>query len=172
MLSSLWAHPQKRRRVSSRCRGGWRQRLEGDSEAPNDREEHQEPSVSEFAAGPLQDWADGVTSAAKVAAHMERLVIDLSKAGQTPHPTIAKLAAVGQGPHAQAGFRDLFESCGLMGLQSPVPNPMMATTMLRPSSLIRTLHTCYHRHFVKNLGADTHKLREFWRSFLGKPSAR
>eukprot|EP00959_Pyramimonas_sp_CCMP1952_P161827 3383837-Pyramimonas_sp.AAC.1 len=82
MLASLWEHPRKRRRSVER--GGWRQRLEVDVGAEEDPPTRR---ISLFAAGSLQDWADGVTSASKLAHHMQNLVKDMEHEGQEPHPT-------------------------------------------------------------------------------------
>ena len=56
MLHPLWARESRKR-----PRGGWRQRLER-GELEHDEDVH----ISKLTAGHLLDWADGVTSAAKV----------------------------------------------------------------------------------------------------------
>ena len=174
-----------RRRVAARVgaegrgRGGWQQRVRAaeraaEAEAAEERAEREgpPPRMSRLARGHLLDWCDGITSASKFETHMSDEIADQRYLGQEPHPMVARLATIGSGPHAHAGLRRLLADQGLLALQTPLLDPEFVSTMVLPSTIVRTLHTHYPTAFKVVLGADTMKLRSFWERFLARPRTR
>ena len=110
MLRRLWA------REEGRYRGGWKQRLAQGEGAGEDNE------PSQLCSGLLLDWADGLMSACRLQAHVERAEHDGLR-----HPMVRRLAALPKGMRAQQGLRKLFMDLGLVGLQTTVENPDAVT---------------------------------------------
>ena len=89
MLRRLWA------REEGRYRGGWKQRLAQGEGAGEDNE------PSHLCSGLLLEWADGLMSACRLQAHVERAEHDGLR-----HPMVQRLAALPKGRRAQQGLRN------------------------------------------------------------------
>ena len=162
MISKLWSaeepNPKKRPR-----QGGWRQQLQRQRLA-----EASSPQPSQLAMGHLLDWADGVTSAKKMARHMAN-----AKADGTNIPMVLRLANIGAGgpQHASHNLFGLLEWCGIPS-QLTALRDSNTTDILLPSTLIRLLHSTYPAHFKRLLGADQGLLNRFWGQLLERPQNR
>ena len=101
--------------------------------------EANEPQPSKLAMGHLLDWADGVTSSAKLWKHMDNALQD----GITL-PMIQRLASIGSGGsrHASQNMFNLLEKCGVQGLLTILVDSH-TTHVLLPSTWIRLLHRDY-----------------------------
>lgn len=155
MLVPLWQRPVKR----SRLRGGWRQRLD-------EADEVEAGSISRPAAGHLLDWSDGKTSAKRIQYHMANAIAD----GQS-HRMIEALAGIGQAQNAQRGLLKLLEGVGIQDMQTTIESELVSTMVL-PSTLIKTLHREYNQKNRQVLGASADKLHEFWTQFPSKPRTK
>ena len=118
--------------------------------------------------GHLLDWADGVTSAKKMARHMAN-----AKADGMNIPMVLRLANIGAGgpQHASHNLFGLLEWCGIPS-QLTALRDSNTTDILLPSTLIRLLHSTYPAHFKRLLGADQGLLNRFWGQLLERPQNR
>ena len=146
MLCHLWAPLRAQR---PRRRGGWRQRLDAESD---DAADVPRGRMSELFGGLLLDWCDGSLSSAKLQRHAARGVRDGFN-----NPMASRIAGVGVDQHSHEGLMNLLESCAIPQLLTTRPGERV-TEFMMPSTWTQWLHQ-YPHEFKFRLGAERNKLR-------------
>ena len=151
----------RRRQNAKRKRGGWRQR-DADS---TDEEVQDRPSF--FALGLLQEWSDGIQSAAQLQTHMGRALRD-----GISDPLSQRLGAMGQGQDAHRGLLGILGELGLMDLISEIPGDSSWTHWIKPSTWLSHICKTYPRAFRVHFGCEEESLLQFWTGFMQSEERR
>ena len=141
-------------------RGGWRQQIEHDQ-----FREIRPPPLAALSL--LLEWGDGLSSALRLAKHMQYAVED----AEVTHPMIHRLGRVASNPTTSAARRSLMallSQCGFDDLLQEIPGSLVNHVVL-PSSLLRFLCDRFPEAFRRFLGADERRLKDFWQSFRLHP---
>ena len=157
ILAPLWAPLTS----AKRQRGGWRQQLE----IQNDGTQTQ---CSHLAAGQIQAWSDGKSSAAQLHRHMANAVKDGMQ-----HPMIVRInniCTLETQHKANHGMLAVLETTGIPDLISKLDGPV--SDLVLPSTWAKLLCDNYPHEFRRRLGADPTLTLEFWTDFLKRPPVR
>ena len=159
MFSRLWAPLQPE--GPFRRRGGWRMQQAAEGSATD--QVVTGPSI--LACGSLLSWGDGDTSSIQVVRTASHAVRD-----GLSHPMVRRLASCGEA-HANAALKSLLqqETCVLDTIKRfEVAATRLSSTpthWIPPSALYTTMFIHYPTEFAQRLGADTGRLKSFWRQW-------
>ena len=127
------------------------------------------PRRSNTMEGYLEDWGRGKVSAATLWKNVDRMARDNHTDGAVKALHNCGCSVTDQNVHSRI-MRLLLEKVGFEQFLTAVePDSTNVTHILKPSELMRALHTYNPSRFVRAFGADPDRCQRFWEQYLSTP---